>query len=111
MKKIFTLLFCVVAMGLAANASEFPMVDKCINVLLGNEQPTAMMAANLDANHDGEITIDDLAIIIDKELWTQKVDTKSIRIKPIQRKVVNKKDIKPKTEVKELTEAPEPKED
>lgn len=68
MKKIFTLLFCVIAMGLAANASDMPLVDRCINVLLGNEQPTTLMAANLDANHDGEITIDDVAVLVDNEL-------------------------------------------
>ena len=71
MKKIFTLLFCVVAMGFAANASELPMVDKCINVLLGIEQPTAIMAANLDANGDGVINIADVTTLIDKALLAQ----------------------------------------
>ena len=67
MKKIFTLLFCV-AMGVAANASELPLVDQCINVLLGVEQPTALMAANLDANHDGVINIADVTTLIDMAL-------------------------------------------
>lgn len=71
MKKIFTLLFCVVAMGFAANASELPMVDKCINVLLGVEQPTAIMAANLDANGDGVINIADVTTLIDMALLGQ----------------------------------------
>lgn len=71
MKKIFTLLFCVVAMGFAANASELPLVDKCINVLLGNEQPTAIMAANLDANGDGVINIADVTTLIDMALQAQ----------------------------------------
>ena len=71
MKKIFTLLFCVVAMGFAANASELPLVDKCINVLLGNEQPTALMAANLDANGDGVINIADVTTLIDMALQAQ----------------------------------------
>lgn len=71
MKKIFTLLFCVVAMGFAANASELPLVDKCINVLLGNEQPTALMAVNLDANGDGVINIADVTTLIDMALQSQ----------------------------------------
>lgn len=71
MKKIFTLLFCVVAMGFAANASDLPLVDKCINVLLGNEQPTALMAANLDANGDGVINIADVTTLIDMALQSQ----------------------------------------
>lgn len=71
MKKIFTLLFCVVAMGFAANASELPLVDKCINVLLGNEQPTAIMATNLDANGDGVINIADVTTLIDMALLSQ----------------------------------------
>ena len=68
MKKIFTLLFCIVAMGFAANASDLPLVDKCINVLLGYEQPTAIMAANLDANGDGVINIADVTTLIDMAL-------------------------------------------
>ena len=68
MKKILTLLFCVVAMGFAANASDLPLVDKCINVLLGYEQPTAIMAANLDANGDGVINIADVTTLIDMAL-------------------------------------------
>ena len=48
MKKIFTLLFCVVAMGFAANASDFPMVDRCINALLGiTDMETLKKAASL----------------------------------------------------------------
>ena len=69
MKKIFTLLFALVAMSAAASSSV--MVDRCINVLLGETGPTIMAAnfdANLDANHDGEITIDDVAVLIDMEL-------------------------------------------
>lgn len=74
MKKIFTLLFCVVAMGLAANANETSLVDHCINVLLGTEQPTALMAANLDANHDGVINIDDVTTLIDMALAEKQVN-------------------------------------
>ena len=71
MKKIFTLLFCVVAMGLAAHADDNNLVDQCINVLLGGEQPTRSMIANLDVNHDGIISIGDLTRIIDMQLEAQ----------------------------------------
>lgn len=69
MKKIITLLFCVVAMALTASAND--RVDMCVNVLLGNEMPNKLMAANLDANHDGVITIHDLSVIIDEALQAQ----------------------------------------
>lgn len=68
MKKIFTSLFCVFALGLAANATDIPLVDQCINVLLGVEQPTTLMAVNLDANHDGVINIHDVTTLIDQAL-------------------------------------------
>lgn len=68
MKKIFTLLFCVVAMGFAANASDFPEVDRCINALLGIDQPTTLMATNLDANNDGVLSIADATALIDQAL-------------------------------------------
>lgn len=71
MKKFFTLLFCVVALGLSANASDFPIVDKCINVLLGTENPKTIMATDLDANHDGVISISDVTTLIDQQLSSQ----------------------------------------
>lgn len=74
MKRIFTLLFCAVAIGISANASDLPLVDMCINVLLGNEQPTSLMAPNLDANHDGAITIDDVTTLIDQALAAEQVN-------------------------------------
>lgn len=68
MKRIFTLLFCA-ALFSAANATDVTTVDQCINVLLGNNQPTALRAtastANLDANNDGVITITDVTTLID----------------------------------------------
>ena len=66
MKKIFTLLFCVVALALSASANN--RVDQCIDVLLGKVVPTQAMAADLDANHDGVITIQDVSVIIDEAL-------------------------------------------
>ncbi len=68
MKRIFTLLFCA-ALFSAANATDVTTVGQCINVLLGNNQPTALRAtastANLDANNDGVITITDVTTLID----------------------------------------------
>lgn len=74
MKRFFTLLFCVAAMCVAAHANESTLVNQCINVLLGNEQPTTLMATNLDANHDGAITIDDVTTLIDMALAQQNVN-------------------------------------
>ena len=66
MKKIFTLLFCVAA--LTAGATDTSMVERCVNVLLGNEVPSTTLAADLDANHDGVISIADVTILIDMML-------------------------------------------
>ena len=74
MKKIFTLLFCVAAMTSAANATDTSMVERCINVLLGNETPTTIMATNLDANHDGVLSIADVTTLIDQALAAQQVN-------------------------------------
>lgn len=84
MKKIFTLLFCVVAMGFAANASDFPLVDRCINALLGIEQPTTVMATNLDANNDGTLSIADVTTLIDQAL-----EAKAINRAPAQNIDIN----------------------
>ena len=70
MKKIFTLLFCVVALSAAADTDA--QIQQCINALLDNSASTTkLMAANLDANHDGVITIHDLSVIIDEALQAQ----------------------------------------
>lgn len=68
MKKIFTLLFCVVAIGLSASAEDNSLIDRCINVLLTGEQPTRAMATDMDANHDGVISIGDVTALIDQKL-------------------------------------------
>lgn len=69
MKKIFTLLFCVTVVSIGASAADYTdLVNKCINVLLGAEQPTTLMATNLDANHDGVIDIADVTTLIDMNL-------------------------------------------
>lgn len=66
MKKIFTLLFCLVAVS--ALASTTTNHEQCMRVLLGFEQPTAIMAAQLDANHDGEISIADVTTMLSQAL-------------------------------------------
>lgn len=72
MKKIFTLLFCVVAVSFAANADNYVnRVEQCINALLGNTSPTTLMINNLDANHDGALSIDDVTTMIDEDLQAQ----------------------------------------
>ena len=72
MKKIFTLLFCVVALALSASAND--RVDQCIDVLLGKVAPTKAMATDLDANHDGVITIQDVSVIIDEALEEMRIN-------------------------------------
>ena len=71
MKKLFTLLFCVVAMGLAAHAAEDTLVDQCINALLSQDQISTVRAAELDANHDGVLSIADVTTLIDLQLEAQ----------------------------------------
>ncbi len=72
MKKIFTLLFCVVALGFAAQAQDATVVDRCINVLLNQDQPTLRAAvADLDANQDGILSILDATMLIDRNLQVQ----------------------------------------
>lgn len=91
MKKIFTLLFCVVAISFASNASDLPLVDRCINVLLGNEQPTELMAAELDANHDGIISIADVTTLIDEALQAKelkRVHARNIDVEAIAKEVI-----------------------
>lgn len=73
MKKIFTLLFCVVAMGLAANAEE-SLIDQCINALLTQDQNTTLRSATLDANNDGVLTIADVTTLIDMNLMAQQIN-------------------------------------
>lgn len=72
MKKVFTLLFCVVAMALSASASDFTLVERCINYLLNPQAPKTLTASSqeaiYDANHDGVISISDVTTMIDQQL-------------------------------------------
>jgi len=71
MKKFFTLLFCVAAMGFAASANEAPNVNDCINTLLSGNQATTLRGVNLDFNNDGIVSIADVTAIIDYNLMVQ----------------------------------------
>ena len=74
MKKIFTLLICMVAISFAASANNYvDRVEQCINVLLGKTTPTTLMMTNLDANHDGALNIHDVTAIIDEGLQEQQI--------------------------------------
>lgn len=72
MKKIFTLLFCLAAVAVTANATT--NYEQCINVLLGNEVLTPALSATLDANHDGEVSIADVTTMIRQEYEQKKAN-------------------------------------
>lgn len=75
MKKIFTLLFCAIALSFTASADD--LVSECMNTLLSGNG-TRLMATNvnaqLDANQDGVISIADVAALIDMKLEQENVN-------------------------------------
>ena len=74
MKKIFTLLICLMGMTFAANATD---VQDCINYLLshhGEAQRLNTMNANFDANQDGVVNISDVTFMINENLRAQQTD-------------------------------------
>jgi hypothetical protein len=74
MKKVFTLLFCIVALSATASTNE--LIDQCVNALLNAQSPARIMAANpsLDANSDGLISIADVTTLIDLSLEESQVN-------------------------------------
>ena len=69
MKKIFTLIICVVALCPMAKADNNALIDRCINFILGAGNPnTTIMAANLDVNNDGVVNITDVTNLVNSEL-------------------------------------------
>lgn len=76
MKKIFTLLFCVCAVAIAAHADN-ARIEQCINVLLGNESITTLNAQNLDVNNDGIVDINDVTEMIRQDLATKPARAKA----------------------------------
>lgn len=69
MKRIFTLLFCALALGFAANANDNALINRCIDTVLGNiPAEMTLTAPNIDANNDGEINITDVTTLINESL-------------------------------------------
>ena len=98
MKKIFTLLFCVVAVSFAASADNYAnRAEQCINALLGKISPTTLMINNLDANHDGALSIDDVTTIIDEDLQAQQTRRTPAKEKKIKGMVNNMLNNEPPT--------------
>lgn len=97
MKKTISLLFCVVAMAFAANASDNVLIDRCMNVLLNHEVPTGVIMApgTLDVNHDGAVTISDLTMLIDQSLQQQaqgnRAPAQQIDVEELVNQAVNSK--------------------
>ena len=72
MKKIFTLLFCLAAMAISANATDLTNVYQCAHAVLSHNGNTMMMAnPNLDANHDGVLNIADVTFLINQALQAE----------------------------------------
>ena len=88
MKKIFTLLLCVVALSAAAEIDQ--RTEQCINALLGNLPSEMLMSANLDADHDGVLTIADVTTLIDLSLEQQvnRAPSQEIDIDAMAREIV-----------------------
>lgn len=69
MKKIFTLIICVVALCPLAKADNNALIERCINYIMTAGAPnTTLMATNLDANNDGVVNITDVTTLINSEL-------------------------------------------
>lgn len=76
MKKIFTLLICLMGMTLAANATDITPIENCINYLLANHSNNEVIRATnlnaeMDANHDGVIDIQDVTFMIKEMIKAQ----------------------------------------
>jgi len=66
MKKIFTLLLCMVA--LSAAASDIT-VQQCIDIVLGvNNSQLNAVRVDADRNNDGVVDITDVTVLIDEQL-------------------------------------------
>lgn len=106
MKKIFTLLFCVVAVSFAASADNYAnRAEQCINALLG-KTTTTLMINNLDANNDGALTIDDVTTIIDEDLQaqqTRRAPAKENEIKDMINNMLN--NVPPTPTIDDVTDA------
>ena len=71
MKKIFTLLFCIGAIALASHANTPIEIERCVEYLVHHNlqyQPSPEQLAELDADHNGIINLDDLTTLINIEV-------------------------------------------
>ena len=107
MKKIFTLLFCVTAMALAASAND-NVIEQCINHVLNDGTATTMTrATELDANNDGVINITDATVLINRSLNGSQVNNApTVERKKTQIIIGNVlNDPKPEYSIKDATES------
>ena len=75
MKKIFTLLFCLVGMTMAANATDLTPVYQCAHAVLSHNGNTLMLNnPNMDANHDGVLNIADVTCMINEILKAEQAE-------------------------------------
>lgn len=75
MKKIFTLLFCLVGMTMAANATDLTPVYQCARAVLSHNGNTLMLSnPNMDANHDGVLNIADVTCLINQILKAEQTE-------------------------------------
>lgn len=75
MKKIFTLLFCLVGMTMAANATDLTPVYQCARAVLSQNDNTLMATnTNMDANHDGVLNIADVTFMISEILHAEQAN-------------------------------------
>lgn len=97
MKKIITSLFCILAVGLFAQANENVLINKCIDrVLEGDNATMVITAPSMDVNNDGAINITDITIMINQDLQSRN-QTTNAPAKPSK--------LKPAKYVKTLTQA------
>lgn len=71
MKRIFTLLFCIGAIALASHADTPIKIERCVEYLVYHNlqyQPSPAQLADLDADHNGIINMDDLTTLINIEV-------------------------------------------
>lgn len=107
MKKIFTLLFCMVAFSFAASANNYAeRVEQCIHALLNRTATTTLMTTNLDANHDGILNINDVTAIIDEGLQEQQINRAPAKENEVEGMLNNMLDgVPPTPTINEVTDA------
>ena len=75
MKKIFTLLFCLIGMAMTASATDLTPAYQCAHAVLSHNGNTQMLTApNMDANHDGVLNIADVTFLINQALEAEQAE-------------------------------------